>query len=427
LFEHLTLNEKVIFMTAEILAVGTELLMGQIANTNAQYISRRLAELGINVYFHTVVGDNALRLEETLKRALERSDIVITTGGLGPTMDDLTKETIAKALNRKLVLNEDILQYIRGFFEKRNRKMTEINAKQAYLPENSIVIPNNNGTAPGCIIEEGDKAVIMLPGPPKEMQPMFDETVFDYLRQKTGVILVSKMLKIFGMGESGVETRLIDLIKNQSNPTIAPYVSQSEVTIRVTARCKDHNEAMAMLTPVVNEIKSRLGVLVYSEDGESMEEVVLKLLKENGLVLATAESCTGGLLAGRITDIPGASEVFERGYVTYSNNAKVEDLGVSWGTLNRYGAVSRETALEMVNGLKQKTSAPAGVAITGIAGPGGGTKEKPVGLVFIAAYLKDTVVCKRLELTGNRERIRNDACLNALDMIRRLILGVEQQ
>lgn len=414
-------------MTAEILAVGTELLMGQIANTNAQYISRRLAELGINVYFHTVVGDNALRLEETLKRALERSDIVITTGGLGPTMDDLTKETIAKALNRKLVLNEDILQYIRGFFEKRNRKMTEINAKQAYLPENSIVIPNNNGTAPGCIIEEGDKAVIMLPGPPKEMQPMFDETVFDYLRQKTGVILVSKMLKIFGMGESGVETRLIDLIKNQSNPTIAPYVSQSEVTIRVTARCKDHNEAMAMLTPVVNEIKSRLGVLVYSEDGESMEEVVLKLLKENGLVLATAESCTGGLLAGRITDIPGASEVFERGYVTYSNNAKVEDLGVSWGTLNRYGAVSRETALEMVNGLKQKTSAPAGVAITGIAGPGGGTKEKPVGLVFIAAYLKDTVVCKRLELTGNRERIRNDACLNALDMIRRLILGVEQQ
>jgi len=427
LFEHLTLNEKVIFMTAEILAVGTELLMGQIANTNAQYISRRLAELGINVYFHTVVGDNALRLEETLKRALERSDIVITTGGLGPTMDDLTKETIAKALNRKLVLNEDILQYIRGFFEKRNRKMTEINAKQAYLPENSIVIPNNNGTAPGCIIEEGDKAVIMLPGPPKEMQPMFDETVFDYLRQKTGVILVSKMLKIFGMGESDVETRLIDLIKNQSNPTIAPYVSQSEVTIRVTARCKDHNEAMAMLTPVVNEIKSRLGVLVYSEDGESMEEVVLKLLKENGLVLATAESCTGGLLAGRITDIPGASEVFERGYVTYSNNAKVEDLGVSWGTLNRYGAVSRETALEMVNGLKQKTSAPAGVAITGIAGPGGGTKEKPVGLVFIAAYLKDTVVCKRLELTGNRERIRNDACLNALDMIRRLILGVEQQ
>jgi len=427
LFEHLTLNEKVIFMTAEIIAVGTELLMGQIANTNAQYISRRLAELGINVYFHTVVGDNALRLEETLKRALERSDIVITTGGLGPTMDDLTKETIAKALNRKLVLNEDILQYIRGFFEKRNRKMTEINAKQAYLPENSIVIPNNNGTAPGCIIEEGDKAVIMLPGPPKEMQPMFDETVFDYLRQKTGVILVSKMLKIFGMGESGVETRLIDLIKNQSNPTIAPYVSQSEVTIRVTARCKDHNEAMAMLTPVVNEIKSRLGVLVYSEDGESMEEVVLKLLKENGLVLATAESCTGGLLAGRITDIPGASEVFERGYVTYSNNAKVEDLGVSWGTLNRYGAVSRETALEMVNGLKQKTSAPAGVAITGIAGPGGGTKEKPVGLVFIAAYLKDTVVCKRLELTGNRERIRNDACLNALDMIRRLILGVEQQ
>jgi len=418
---------KVMLVTAEILAVGTELLMGQIANTNAQYISRRLAELGINVYFHTVVGDNAARLEETLNRALMRSDIVITTGGLGPTKDDLTKETIAKAMNRELVLHEDILEYIRSFFEKRHRKMADINVKQAYLPENSIVIPNHNGTAPGCIIEEREKAVIMLPGPPKEMQPMFEETVFGYLKQKTGVVLVSKMLKIFGMGESDIETRLMDLIESQSNPTIAPYASQGEVTIRVTARCANHDEAQAMLTPVVNEIRSRLGVLVYSEDGETMEEVVFKLLKENGLVIATAESCTGGLLAGRITDIPGASEIFERGYVTYSNRAKVEDLGVSWGTLNTYGAVSRETALEMVNGLKQKTSAPVGVAITGIAGPGGGTREKPVGLVFIAAYLKDNVVCKRLELIGNRERIRNDACLHALDMVRRLILGVEQQ
>lgn len=414
-------------MTAEILAVGTEILMGQIANTNAQYISRRLAELGINVYFHTVVGDNAGRLEETLKRALSRSDIVITTGGLGPTKDDLTKETISRALNRNLVLHEDILEKIKNYFEKRNRKMSEINIKQAYLPENSIVIPNPNGTAPGCIIEDSGKTVIMLPGPPKEMQPMFDETVFNYLRQKTGIMLVSKMLKIFGIGESDIETRLMDLIENQSNPTIAPYASQGEVTIRVTARCSNHDEAAALLSPVVGEIKSRLGDFVYSEDGEPLEKVVFNLLKENRLVLATAESCTGGLLAGKITDIPGSSEVFERGYVTYSNRAKAEDLGVSWDTLNKYGAVSRETAVEMVTGLKNKTGASAGVAITGIAGPGGGTEEKPVGLVYVAAYVNDNIVCKKLQLSGNRERIRNDSCLNALDMLRRLILGMEQR
>lgn len=414
-------------MTAEILAVGTELLMGQIANTNAQYISGKLAELGINVYFHTVVGDNAARLEETLKRALNRSDIVITTGGLGPTKDDLTKETISKTMNRNLVLHEDILEDIKDFFAKKHRAMAEINIKQAYLPENSIVIPNPNGTAPGCIIEDGEKAVIMLPGPPKEMQPMFEETVFNYLKQKTGVILVSKMLKIFGIGESDIETRLMDLIDSQSNPTIAPYASQGEVTVRVTARCINNDEASEILSPVVDEIKRRLGAAVYSEDGQTLEKVVFGLLKENGLVLATAESCTGGTLAGRITDIPGSSEVFERAYVTYSNRAKVEDLGVSPDTLDKYGAVSRETALEMVNGLKQKTGASVGVAITGIAGPGGGTEEKPVGLVFVAAYVKDKVICKKLELAGNRERIRNDACLHALDMIRRLILGIEQQ
>ena len=215
-----------------------------------------------------------------MKRALNRSDIVITTGGLGPTKDDLTKETISKTMNRELVLHEDILDGIRNFFAKRHRKMAEINKKQAYLPENSIVIPNPNGTAPGCIIEEGEKTVIMLPGPPKEMQPMLEATVFKYLKQRTGVILVSKMLKIFGIGESDLETRLMDLIESQNNPTIAPYASQGEITVRVTARCSDHNEASALLDPVVSEIKSRLGVLVYSEDGQSLEEVVFNLLKE---------------------------------------------------------------------------------------------------------------------------------------------------
>lgn len=414
-------------MTAEILAVGTELLMGQISNTNAQYLSRRLAELGINVYFHTVVGDNPVRLEETLKRALDRSDIVITTGGLGPTKDDLTKETISKTMNRNLILHEDILEEIRDFFIKKHRTMVDINIKQAYLPEGSIIIPNSNGTAPGCIIEQGEKTVIMLPGPPKEMQPMFENTVFNYLKQKTGVVLVSKMIKIVGIGESELATRLMDLIESQDNPTIAPYVSQGEVTLRITARCIEQKQAIAMIKPIVEEIKLRLGALVYDEDGQSLEEVVFNLLKEKGLVLSTAESCTGGLLAGKITNIPGASEVFERGYVTYANRAKAEDLGVSSETLNKYGAVSRETALEMIEGLKRKTKASVGVAITGIAGPGGGTAEKPVGLVYIAAFVEDKVLCKAFELMGNRERIRNDACLRALDMVRRLILGIEQQ
>lgn len=412
-------------MTAEILAVGTELLMGQIANTNAQYISKRLAELGINVYFHTVVGDNPARLTETLGRALNRSDIVITTGGLGPTKDDLTKETIAKMMNRSMVLHKDTLEQIRAYFIRKHRKMVKNNEKQAYLPENSLIIPNPNGTAPGCIIEEEGKVVIMLPGPPKEMRPMFDQTVFPYLSQKTGLVLVSKMLKVYGIGESELETRLMDLIENQNNPTIAPYASQSEVTIRVTARCANQNEALQLLKPVVREIEKRLGTAVYAHEGQSLEWIVFDLLRRKGLVMTCAESCTGGLLAERMTNIPGASAVFERGYVTYANKAKVEDLGVSEDTLNEYGAVSSQTALEMVRGLKKRTNAPVTVAITGIAGPDGGTSEKPVGLVYIAVTVLEHEICRSFEFTGNRDKNRNDSCMRALDMIRRLLLGLD--
>ena len=412
-------------MTAEILAVGTELLMGQIANTNAQYISQRLAELGICVYFHSVVGDNPARLEETLKRALDRSDIVITTGGLGPTKDDLTKEVIAKTMNRELVFHEEVLEKVRDFFMRKHRIMVKNNEKQAYLPDNCLMIPNLNGTAPGCIIVEGKKVIIMLPGPPKEMQPMFCDTVFPYLKQKKELVLVSKMLKIFGIGESEMESRLIDLIDKQDNPTIAPYVSQGEITVRVTARCANKEEALQILNPVVNEIKDRLGSLVYAEEGESLEQVVFNLLKEKQLVMATAESCTGGLLAGKITSLPGASEIFEQGYITYANKAKINDLGVLEETINKFDAVSNETALEMVNGLKKKTKASVCVSITGIAGPDGGTPEKPVGLVYIGLSVLDKVVCKSFELMGDRERIRHDACMRALDMIRRLILGLD--
>jgi len=412
-------------MIAEIIAVGTELLMGQISNTNAQYISRKLAELGINVYFHTVVGDNPERLKNTIKTALERSDVVITTGGLGPTKDDLTKETIAQAMNRKLVLYEDILKQIEDFFVKRHRVMYKNNEKQAYLPEGCIIIPNANGTAPGCIVEEAGKTVIMLPGPPKEMIPMFEDTVFPYLKKSAGVVIVSKMLKIVGIGESEMETRIMDLVDRQNNPTIAPYVSMGDITVRVTARCGSKDEAEKMLRTVVNEIRSRLGDLVYSEDGETLEQVVSNLLHERGLVISTAESCTGGQLAARIISLPGASKIFERGFVTYSNRAKIEELEVSEQTLARYGAVSRETAMEMLKGLMKKTKSQVNVAITGIAGPDGGTPEKPVGLVYIAANVQEQLVCRSYELMGNRERIQNDACLRALDMVRRLILNLE--
>ncbi|HOP72921.1 competence/damage-inducible protein A [Thermoclostridium caenicola] len=412
-------------MNAEILAVGTELLMGQIANTNAQYLSRRFAELGIDVYYHSVVGDNPRRLKDALIRALERSDIVITTGGLGPTKDDLTKETIAEALGLPLVVHQESLDYIKAFFSKLNRPMCENNVKQAYLPAGSKVVPNRNGTAPGCIVEQGGKVVIMLPGPPKEMIPMFDETVFPYFEGKTGHIIGSRLVKVFGMGESEVETRLMDLVEQQSNPTIAPYVGYGDISLRVTAKCRNRDEAEALIAPVVEKIRERLGACVYSDSGESMEEVVLKLLSEKGWTLSTAESCTGGMLASRLINIPGASRVFDRGFVTYSNAAKVQELGVSQKTLEAFGAVSRETAEEMATRLVERTKTNAGLAVTGIAGPDGGTPEKPVGLVYVAACLNGRTESLKLNLRGDRERIRTVSCLHALDLLRRMLLGIQ--
>lgn len=412
-------------MNAEILAVGTELLMGQIANTNAQYLSARFADLGINVYYHSVVGDNPGRLKEVLIRALDRSDIVITTGGLGPTKDDLTKETIAETMGLPLVVHQESLDYIKDFFARLNRPMCDNNVKQAYLPAGCKVIPNRNGTAPGCIIEQGEKVVIMLPGPPKEMIPMFEETVFPYFEGKTGYIIGSRMVKVFGMGESEVETRLMDLIEHQSNPTIAPYVGYGEICLRVTARCHTKSEAEMLIVPVIEKIRERLGTYVYSDSGEAMEEVVLNLLAEKGWTLSTAESCTGGMLASRLINIPGASRVFDRGFVTYSNAAKVQELGVRQETLDAFGAVSRETAEEMATRLVERTKTNAGLAVTGIAGPDGGTPEKPVGLVYVAACLNGETRSLKLNLRGDRERIRTVSCLHALDLLRRMLLDIQ--
>jgi len=411
-------------MNAEIIAVGTELLMGQIANTNAQYLSARLADLGINVYFHSVVGDNPGRLKACLKQALGRLDIVITTGGLGPTKDDLTKETIAEALGLPLVLHQESLEYIKEFFEKLNRRMCENNVKQAYLPAGCKVIPNRNGTAPGCIVEQGGKTVVMLPGPPRELIPMFEDTVFPHFAGRTGQVIGSKMLKIFGIGESEMETRIMDMVERQSNPTIAPYADMGEISLRVTARGHDRDEVESLIAPVVDDIKERLHPHVYSDAGQSMEEVVIGLLAEKGLTLSTAESCTGGMLASRIVGVPGASRVFDRGFVTYSNEAKIRELGVRQETLDTFGAVSRETAEEMAKGLAEKTGTSAGLAITGIAGPDGGTAEKPVGLVYVAAFLNGRIETQKLNLRGDRQRVRTVSCLHALDLLRKMLLGI---
>jgi nicotinamide-nucleotide amidase len=411
-------------MNAEILAVGTELLMGQICNTNAQYISQRLPEAGVYVYYHSVVGDNPKRLEECLNIALNRSDVIITTGGLGPTKDDLTKETIARILNRKLVLHQESLNSIKEFFEKIQRPMADSNIKQACMPENSVILKNNKGTAPGCIIEEGSKVLIMLPGPPSEMKPMFEESVMPYFVSRTGSRLVSRYLRIFGIGESSMEEKIIDLIDNQTNPTIAPYAKEGEVTLRITARCSSEEEGERIIEPVINEIKNRIGDFIYSTDNKNLEEVTGEMLIKNNITLSLAESCTGGLIASRLTDIPGISSVFNRAFVTYSNEAKMENCGVNSDTLEKYGAVSRETAVEMAEGVRKAAGTDLGLSVTGIAGPGGGTETKPVGLVYIALADKDKVVCRKLQTTGDRNRIRNFTALTAFDMIRRYILGL---
>lgn len=412
-------------MKAEILAVGTELLMGQIINTNAQYISSKLPDVGLGVYYHSVVGDNPDRLEKSLKLALDRCDVVITTGGLGPTQDDLTKETIARVCGKKMVLNQESLDAIRSYFNKLGRQMTSNNEKQAYMPEDSIILKNNNGTAPGCIMEFDGKVVVMLPGPPSEMKPMFNDSVMPYFRDKSTFTIESRFLRVFGIGESAMETKIIDLIDGQTNPTIATYAKEGEVTLRVSAKVQRGENADEILQPVIDEIRKRTGECLYSEKDQTLDAVAAGLLLENNITVATAESCTGGLISETLTNIPGISKVYMGGVVTYSNQAKMDFLGVREQTLIRHGAVSRETAAEMADGIRKRMKTDIGVSVTGIAGPDGGTAEKPVGLVYIGLSAKDRTITKELRLQGNRKKIRTISALNVFDMIRRQILNMD--
>lgn len=408
-------------MAAEIISVGTELLMGNIVNTNAQYISQRLADLGIDCYLQTTVGDNHDRLVEAVHNALRRADIVILTGGLGPTADDLTKETVADAFGKKLALDEASLEYIKLRFAKMGHNMSPNNIKQAYFPEGCIILPNPNGTAPGCIVESAAKAAILMPGPPKEMVPMFEASVLPYLEKRSGFTLKSKMLRIFGKGESSVEYELRDIMANQTNPTIAPYALNGEMKLRVTARCRAGEDADAIMRPMINEVKQRIGDYIYSYDGLELHEEIARLLSKSGLTIAVAESCTGGMLAAKLISVPGSSNWFKEGCITYSNESKMRRLGVKKEALDKFSAVSEEVAAQMAEGIRLSSGADIGISTTGYAGPDGGSVDKPIGTVFIGISTNEKSFVKRLKLTGSRERIRSMACLNALDILRRNI------
>lgn len=406
---------------AEIIAVGTEILLGDIVNTDAQTVALALGELGINVYYNTVVGDNPERLRAAVEIAKSRADIIITTGGLGPTFDDLTKQTLAECFGKKLVLNENELEKIRGFFTKIGREMTPNNEQQAYLPEGCEVLENDWGTAPGCAFFAENTHVLMLPGPPRECKPMVKYRVIPYLKKLSDAALVSHELKIFGMGESSVEDQIRHIAEHMQNPTLAPYAKEGETLLRVTGRAETEEAADALTRPVIDKVYEILGEYIYGMDVPSLAYVVFERLKEKGLTLATAESCTGGLLSKMMTDLPGVSEVFLGGVCAYQNEIKESLLGVPHEILETVGAVSEECAAALAEGARKTLGADVGVGITGIAGPGGGTEEKPVGTVYVAvANEKETRVVKS---RGHRDRgtIRNMAALTALDQIRRLL------
>lgn len=413
-------------MIAEIVAIGTELLMGQIVNTDAQYLSRRLQSLGISVYYHQAVGDNPQRMQDTLALALSRSDIVITTGGLGPTQDDISKEMAAKLLGLEMQFDEESWQAIRGYFDRLGRVCPENNRRQAMFAEGARILPNTCGTAPGCMIEKDGKIVIQLPGPPGEMADMFEKQVYHTLAEKTGGCIASRYIRIYGLGESQVAQMCAKWIESEGEVTVAPYCSLGECQLRVTARGESENAALEKVCPVVRQLSEVLGESVYAvldtSEG-SMEEAAGRELTAKGLTVATAESCTGGLVAARLVNYPGISSALGEAHVTYANEAKIKYCGVKRETLENYGAVSEQTAREMAEGLRERSGADISAATTGIAGPGGGTKEKPVGLVYVAVADHKGTRVEKLQLSGSRERIRNLSALRALDMIRRAALG----
>lgn len=412
-----------VHMVVEIISVGTEILLGNIVNTNAAYLSEKCAGLGLSCYYQDVVGDNEERLSETIRMALSRADILLLSGGLGPTQDDMTKEVVAKVLGRPLYLHEESKAAIRNYFERRGLEITDNNWKQAMVPEGCIVLDNPNGTAPGIIVTDQGKHVVLMPGPPGEMIPMFESSVMPYLSTLQSCVIYSRTVKMCGVGESKVETMVEDLIEKQTNPTIATYAKTGEVHLRVTARAEDEKAAKKLVKPVVQELKSRLGDYIYTtEEGVTLEKAVVDLLAAYGMTASTVESCTGGMLAARLINVPGVSEVFKSGYVTYSNKSKRKLLGIRKNTLLKHGAVSEEIAREMVKSAAFLAKTDVCVSTTGIAGPDGGTDKKPVGLVYIACSVCGQTTVKEYHFSGNRAKIRDNTVSAALALMRKCIL-----
>ena len=412
--------------TAEIIAVGTELLLGNIVNTNARDISQALSAVGVNVFWHTVVGDNPQRLKEALDVARRRADIIITTGGLGPTYDDLTKQTICEAFGKPLVLHQDILDGLKVFFEKNvHMKMPSNNLQQAELPEGCTVFDNPVGTAPGCAFEADGVHVLMLPGPPFEMLTMLKGHVVPYLRNLSSEVIVSHDIMTFGLGESPMEELMREKMSRMENPSLATYAKPSEVRLRATAKAESAEAAEAMLAPVVKDVTDFLGDYVYGVDVSSLEETCFRLLKEKGLTLATAESCTGGRVAERITALPGVSAVYRGGVVSYWTSVKADVLGVPQETLDAHGAVSEETARAMAEGARRVTGADIAVSVTGVAGPESDERGVPVGIVYIGLATPDGTFCRPLDLgKRRRDRIQDLSSNHAFDVLRRYLTGL---
>ena len=413
-------------ISAEIVTVGTELLLGHLIDTNSAYLGEKLAEIGINVYYKTSVGDNEERLISVMKQAAARADIIIITGGLGPTVDDITKNAIVKLLNRKLILNEKVLEQIRGMFSKIKIRMAQNNLSQALVPSGAVVIENGNGTAPGLRLQnEEGKYFILMPGVPREMKKMTEESVIPFLKEtfKLEETIRSRTLKCFGLGESTVDEKINDIFTSSTNPTIALLASHTEVKIRLTSKAKSPEAAEEAIARVEKEILRRLGENIFAVDEGSMEKTVAELLKAGELKLAVAESCTGGLISDKLTNVPGASEFLTLGVVSYSNPAKERLLNVPATALNMFGAVSKQVAGEMALGIMKLSNADICLGVTGIAGPDGGSDEKPVGLVYIALSTPSGMQIKECRFRGERIKIKEQSAQTALDMLRRYLLN----
>ena len=409
----------------EIISVGTELLLGHVTNTDARDISEMLSKIGINVKYHTVVGDNPERLRKCVETAKSRADIIITTGGLGPTCDDLTKQILAEAFGLKLIENkaerEGLYDYIRY-----GKKFTDNNFTQAMLPEGCTVFHNNCGTAPGCGFEKDGKIVVMIPGPPKECNAMFRERALPYLRKLSEELIVSHSVRIFGLGESSVDDIFAEEMNRMTNPTMAPYAKECDCLLQITAKAKSEAEAEEMIAPVMEHVIKRLGDVVYGVDVECIEESVIKLLREKGMTFSAAESCTGGDVARRFTDMPGASAFFKGGVVTYTNGAKAKLLGIDLALIEEKGAVSHEVAKAMAENVRALLGTDIGVGVTGLAGPDGdGVHE--VGTVFVSLAVEGETFVKELHMGAMRTRsfIRRMAGNHIYDMMRRWLSGID--